>query len=62
MKIKLLFICIAALAMIFALAVGVSASTIYKDDQGNTMFSFETNDSKVITSYTGEFPKNRCKR
>lgn len=52
---------IALFACVFALSVG--ASYIYKNEQGETMFTFEmatavTNkDHKVIKTYQGEFPK-----
>lgn len=45
------------IAFVLLLAVGVSASTIYKDTEGNTLFSFEANANNIITSYEGEFPK-----
>lgn len=57
MKRKLfIFLAIVAFAIcVFALAVG--ASTIYKDAQGNTLFSFEMDSSNIITIYEGAFPK-----
>lgn len=56
MKKKLLLISlILALAALFAL--GISASTVYKDESGNVMFSYEVDEKNIISEYTGEFPK-----
>ena len=47
------------LTLIFAVALTlcISASTIYRDGNGNQLFSFEADSNGVITSYEGEFPK-----
>ena len=57
MKRKILTVSLMIALVIFALAISISASTIYKDADGNTLFTYEANDSKVITSFEGEFPK-----
>ena len=56
MKKKLLLISL-ILAMAVLLALGISASTVYKDESGNVMFSYEVDEKNIISEYTGEFPK-----
>ena len=56
MKKKALIIFL-TVAFVLLLAIGVSASTIYKDAEGNTLFSYEMDANSIITSYEGEFPK-----
>ena len=43
--------------MLFAFAICISASTVYKDANGNILFKFEADENKIITSYEGQFPK-----
>jgi len=57
MKKKLLFISLSVVLLAIALALGISASTIYKDSEGNTMFSYELDENSIISTYAGEFPK-----
>ncbi len=57
MKRRIFTVSLMIAIMLFAFAICVSASTVYKDAEGNTLFTFEANDSKVITSYEGQFPK-----
>ena len=57
MKRKFFTACLMIVIMIFVFALCVSASTVYKDVEGNTLFTFEADDNKVITSYEGQFPK-----
>lgn len=57
MKRKILTVSLMIALVIFVLAISISASTIYKDADGNTLFTYEANDSKVITSFEGEFPR-----
>lgn len=55
---KKLFIFIAIMAFAICLfAVSVGAATVYKDTEGNTLFTYEMNSSNIISTYTGEFPK-----
>lgn len=56
MKKKLLLVSL-MIALFALLAIGVSASTIYKDSDGNTLFSFEYDENNIISTYSGEFPK-----
>ena len=57
MKKKFLLMVMSVLLFALFLALGASATTIYRDADGNQLFSFEFNKSNVIESYTGEFPK-----
>lgn len=57
MKKKLLLLSLMVLLVACALAVVASAATVYKDSQGNEMFSYEMDSSNIITSYSGSFPK-----
>lgn len=55
-KKKLLFLFMVA-SLICMLAICVSASTIYRDEGGNQLFTYEKGSDNVITSYSGAFPK-----
>ena len=57
MKKKILLVLAIASLLVCIFAISVSASTIYKDSEGNQIFSYETNTDNVITSYEGSFPK-----
>ena len=57
MKKRLLLAALTAVLFVLVLALGVSATTIYKDADGNELFRLEMNENKVITTYQGEFPK-----
>ncbi len=57
MKKKLLLTLFAAMLFTVILALGISASTVYKDEGGNTLFSYELDEKNIISTYTGEFPK-----
>lgn len=57
MKKKLFLLMIMVVALACVLVIGASASTIYKDTDGNQLFSYEADSSSIITSYTGSFPK-----
>lgn len=56
---KKLFLAIAMIAMLLCiLAISVSASVIYKDTDGNTLFSYvDENNDYDFDSYEGSFPK-----
>ena len=57
MKKRLLLMLALTVVLACAFALSISAATIYKDTNGNTMFSFEMDKNSVITTYEGEFPK-----
>ncbi len=57
MKRKILLTAIASVLFVFALAMCIGATTIYRDSAGNELFRFEMDDSSIITAYEGEFPK-----
>ena len=57
MKKKFLFTMLMSALFVLVLALGISASTIYKDADGNELFRFEADESGIITEYEGEFPK-----
>ena len=57
MKKKILLLSVAVMVLTIALAICVGATTIYRDGDGLELFRFEMNESNVITTYQGEFPK-----
>lgn len=57
MKKKFLFTMLMSALFVLVLALGISASTVYKDADGNELFRFETDENSIITTYEGEFPK-----
>ena len=57
MKKKLLLVSLMIALFAFVFALGISASTIYKDEGGNVLFSYELDEKNIISEYTGEFPK-----
>ena len=57
MKKKLFLVALMLTVVVCALAISVSAATIFKTEDGTQLFSFEVNESDVITKYSGEFPK-----
>ena len=57
MKKRLLLTLFAVTLFTVVLALSVGASTIYKDAEGNTMFSYELDEKNIISTYTGEFPR-----
>ena len=54
-KILLMLTIFTLLMCVFA--ISVSATYIYKDTEGNELFSCELDSSSIITTYEGEFPK-----
>ena len=58
MKIKKKFLFLSMVAMLICvLALCISASTIYRDENGQQLFSYEKGSGNVISSYEGAFPK-----
>lgn len=57
MKRKLMIFALLIAVFAIFLAVGVSADTIYRDGEGNELFSFKMNENSIIAEYNGEFPK-----
>ena len=57
MKNKLLLVSLMIALFVLVFALGVSASTIYKDEGGSVLFSYEVDEKNIISEYTGEFPK-----
>ncbi|MBO5262337.1 MAG: leucine-rich repeat domain-containing protein [Clostridia bacterium] len=55
---KRIYLVLAMIALLAcAFAISVNATTVYVDEDGNQLFSYEVDDSQIITSYTGYFPK-----
>ena len=54
-KIFLILAMVMLLACVFV--ISASAASIYRDQDGNELFSYEADSSSIITSYTGSFPK-----
>lgn len=54
---KKVFVAFLLMLFVVLLATCVSASTIYKDSEGNVLFTYEVNENKIITSYEGSFPR-----
>lgn len=57
MKKKILLSVFVFALFLFVLVLGVSATTIYKDADGNELFHYEVDENNIITTYEGEFPK-----
>ena len=57
MKKKILLILAMVAMMVCVLAIGINASTIYRNDDGEELFSYEVDSNNIITSYEGAFPK-----
>ena len=57
MKKKLLLLTVFVMLFVCLFVVSASAKTIYKDTEGNTLFSYvDDNGDKVFDSYEGSFP------
>lgn len=56
MKKKLLLSILALFIFLVVFALGISATTIYKDEAGNELFRHDQ-ENGIITTYEGEFPK-----
>ena len=54
-KILLMLTMMALLACVFV--ISVSATYIYRDRDGNELFRYDADNSQIITSYEGSFPK-----
>jgi len=54
-KILLMLAMISLMACIFV--IGINAATVYRDGDGNELFSYEVDSNNIITSYEGAFPK-----
>ena len=57
MKKKILLMLTIFTLLMCVFAISVSATYIYKDTEGNELFSCELDSSSIITTYEGEFPK-----
>ena len=57
MRKRILLITLSVLAFVLVLALGVSASTIYRDESGKELFRYELDENNIISTYEGEFPK-----
>ncbi len=57
MKKKILLSVFVFALFLFVLVLGVSATTIYKDADGNELFRYEMDENNIISTYEGEFPK-----
>ncbi len=60
MKKKILLVLSMMVLLVCLLAICANADTIYKDADGNEVFRYQTDDSGVITTISGEFAKTNA--